>query len=129
MYDFCNQATEATWNRLAVDQQYQTPDTRSGVDFRIIELVNDHIGIAPQNIVIQRAALFAAVHHLYATNHYAHNPCRVQSNNDPLLSGPLCRVSRDANNNVRCINYILPLLSAGGVVDINGNRPNTTWLR
>lgn len=27
------------------------------------------------------------------------------------------------------INYLLPLLAQMGLVDINGSRPNTSWLR
>jgi len=94
----------------------------------ITQLNANQIEISPQNITVSRAALAEAVHYLRAHNHYAQNPCQIRSNNTPRLSGPLCSASRGVNANVRCINYILPLLSAADVVGISGQRPNTTWL-
>ena len=124
----CNPLIERAWDRLAVGQQYRTPDATVGVAFLITNLEADRIEIMPQNVTVTRAALGAAVHYLFTNNHYGSAPCQIRSNNDPEQSGPLCAASRIANNDVRCINYILPLLAAAAVVGINDQRPNSTWL-
>ena len=127
----CNQRaqlTEKTWARLAVGQEYRTPDARAGANFTITNFNENLITIEPQNITISRAAFDATIGYLLTQNHYLPNPCKVQSSNSPQQSGPLCSTSRAVNNNIRCINYILPLLSAAAIVGIGSKRPNTTWL-
>ena len=128
MCNLCNPLIQVSWNNLAVSHQYRTPDNQAGANFTIVRLTPTEIIIAPQNITISRASFDAAIHYLRHHNHYQNNPCRIASNNSPNLSGPLCSVARGANNNVRSINYILPVLAASNIVGINGRRPNTTWI-
>lgn len=128
MCNLCVDVVNGVWGNFPVGRNFRTPDASRGKDFEIAHVEDDRIIIAPQNIIIYREAFVRAIHYLRVHNHDINNPCEVRSNNDYNLAGPLCRASREANQNVRCINYVLPILSILGIVGIDENRPNTTWL-
>jgi hypothetical protein len=126
----CEATIRIVWGHLSVGQEYQTPDNRRGADFWIAQLTADRIRIRPQGIAVHREAFLATLHYLFENEHLEGNRCDIRSNNDPAagLAGPLCRAARRRNTNVRCINYVLPILSEAGFVGIDGRRPNRTWL-
>lgn len=107
---------------------YRTPDKFRGKEFVIDKATPHSIFIVPQRISINKEAFLKTVEYLRHNHHTENNPAKILSNNDPKLSGPLCKVSRDMNKNVRCINYIIPILRAKGIVGFNAERPNTTWI-
>ena len=128
MCTLCEETVTTIWQNLANRQTFRTPDSTKGKGFRITDLGNNSIYITPQKIEISRESFEKTIHYLKTNKHYANNPCEIRSNNDSSIAGPLCRSSREFNHNVRCINYILPILKAHGIVEINGNSPNKAWL-
>lgn len=128
MCNICEQQIEDVWSFMAIGQNFRTPDLQRGNNFHIANVEDNRIAIMPQNVSIYRDAFKRAIHYLRAHEYYADNPCEIRSNNDSNLSGPLCKESREGNENVRCINYILPILRTCGIVEIDGRRPNKTWL-
>jgi hypothetical protein len=99
------------WDNLLPNQTFTTPDAQKGVDFSLDRVENYQMTISPQNITISKAAFIAAVRYLRANGHDQHNPCQIRSSNDPASAGPLCLAVRQANNAIRWINYILPILA------------------
>ena len=128
MCQICNKEIDRIWNDLAEGHVYRTPDRINGVDFKIEEKATDKIKIKPQNISISKKSFLATVHYLLKNKHFEKKPCEIGSSNSRPKSGPLCIVSRDQSSNVRCINYILPILQKNQVVGIDSARPNKTWL-
>lgn len=128
MCNLCVEIVNRIWNNLIVGQMFRTPDLYIGKNYQITAIENNKISIAPQNIKIARESFEKAIHYLKTNEHYVNNPCEIRSNNDRYKAGPLCIASRDANQNVRCINYIVPILQAHRIVEIDSNRPNKTWL-
>lgn len=124
----CAQKLEETFRRMAVGQNFQTPDALLGRPFTIDMISPISVHIIPQNITISRAAFFEALHYLHSNGHISSNPCSIESSNEPNASGPLCQASRAQNGNVRCINYILPILENCNFVSINSQRQNSVWL-
>ncbi len=124
----CEIHIEGVWLHISVGLQFQTPDDLTPANFRISQVESEKIKIEPQGISITREAFVAALHHLRSNYHYSNNPVEIRSNNDRTLAGPLCVASRDGNHNTRCINYILPVLRSLGIVQVDGTRPNRTWL-
>ena len=124
----CEAAINQIWQRLEIGRRYQTPDNTRHAEFEIADINDQRILIAPQNIHINRRAFVATLDFLRSNNHSEDNPCIIRSSNDPEFSGRLCAVSRNENDNVRCINYILPILEEFNVVTTDGNRPNRVWL-
>lgn len=118
----------------------RTPDNINGVHFIIRDVNAGAIAIltgtqnrqtapdkAPVNIT--KAAFIAALDYLISHNHVdSTKRCEINARNSPDNAGDLCRASRAQNHNVRCINYILPILQYVSLVEIDGNRLNTTWL-
>lgn len=128
MHEKCKKAISKVWENLKVGNKYITPDDIRGVAFTITKLENDKIGISPQSIPIKRNAFVETLYYLLSNGHTENNKCKIESNNIFELAGPLCRASRKENNNMRCINYIIPILKNNGVVEYSGKRPNETWL-
>jgi hypothetical protein len=127
----CRIDADEIWPELASGQKFRTPDKRRGVDFQVASIAPEHMRIRTIGstfVPIHRQAFENAIHYLKTSNHYSDNPCAIRSNNDRELAGPLCVASRDGNHNVRCINYILPILESFRIVGIDGKRPNKTWL-
>lgn len=128
MCDHCEKITIKIWSKLEAGKRYRTPDLYKGKDFYIKEKTRHGIKIQPQNISITKEAFLAAVHYLIQNKHYFRNQCEIRSSNSRITAGPLCLTARDKNSNVRCINYILPILQAFQIVSIDPVRPNKTWL-
>lgn len=127
----CEDAINKIWENLTREQIYRTPDLNRGAIFKIIDVNKELIKISTrktQNILILKDAFISTVHYLKENHHYKSNPCEIRASNNRNMSGPLCKASRDKNYNVRCINYILPILSRNNIAGIDGNRPNKTWL-
>jgi len=128
MCNLCDREIAKIWNNLSPNQTFRTPDTQKGVDFSIERVDNGQLRISPQNIPVSKAAFAATLHYLKTNGHNEHNPCEIRSSNDPASAGPLCLTARQANSNIRCINYILPILAQHQIVRINPTRLNTTWI-
>ncbi len=117
------------WEGLKRGDTFRTPDNSRGVIFSIARVNADKLFIHPQQgVSIHHSAFIAALDYLLETNSGVTNKCEIRSSNDSRKAGPLFRASRDKNNNVRCINYIVPILRAYGIVDCSGDRPNKVWL-
>jgi len=125
-------ALDNRWHTLEVGLELTTPDNTSGSPFSIGLINHDMVEILTNggtSIEINRQAFISALEYLACNQHLENNPCRIGSNKDIQQAGPLCVAVRNANGvNVMIINYLLSLLSRMNLVEINGNRPNTTWL-
>jgi hypothetical protein len=131
MSESCIHKIERIWQILAPGQVFKTPDFLRGANFSISNIVSDRLKIRTKNdniVSISKDAFVNALYYLNINGHDKKNPCEIRSSTNPELAGPLCRISRQVTSNVRCINYILPILASFNLVAINGNRPNTTWL-
>lgn len=128
MCQSCTIHIDGVWQHINPYQPFRTPDNLHNAAYEISVKGDDKIHISPQNINIKREAFIKTLHYLRKNHNYSSNPCEIRSNNNPDLAGPLCIASRAANNNVRCINYILPILKSLNIVGLEGSRPNTTWL-
>jgi hypothetical protein len=124
----CEGRVQDFWGQMAVGQSFMTPDRIQGVPFEISQVGPASIRIAPQDITISRAAFDTTLTYLFHNGHGMDNPCLVGSSNSPAGSGALCASARGLNGNVRCINYILPIMQGWGVVGIHGGRNNSTWI-
>jgi len=128
MCQSCSNMVDLVWNFISVNRTYRTPDYVKGVLFEIEERNSYFIVISPQNIKISKKAFIATIHYLKSNQHSMSSPCKIKSSNAKATAGPLCAAAREENKNVRCINYILPILQEYLVVGINHAQPNTTWL-
>ena len=95
---------------MQTGRQYWTPDLYKGKEFCIEEKTNQKIKIKPPNISITKESFLATLHYLIQNEYHFKNQCEIRSSNSRKSAGPLCIASRDKNSNVRCINYILPIL-------------------
>ena len=115
---------------LQVGLQLRTPDNAVGAQFSIAQVgpTTITINLASGNTLsIISGAFTAAMHYLIRNGHDLANAIDIRSNNNPNLCGPLCHITRIKNNNVRCINYILPILQHFGYVGISGKKLNSCW--
>jgi hypothetical protein len=124
----CDAIIEELWQSLSEGQTYKTPDIYKGKIFTINFIEYNKIQISPQNISIYKKAFSVTLHYLIENDRNGNNPIEIRSNDDPEKSGPLCFEARRHNKDIRCINYILPMLCKNDIVGINGNRPNKTWI-
>lgn len=82
-------------------------------------------------VMIPRRAFEAALGYLLQHRHHAGNPCVIAAADAPEKAGPLCQASRQLPSGkygVRNITYVLPILQALGVVQINPQSPSSVWL-
>ena len=128
MCDHCNRIIDEIWPRLETGKRYRTPDLYRGKDFYIEEKTTQGVKIEPQNISVTKEAFLSALHYLIQNEHNFRNKCEIRSSNSRRTAGPLCLAARDKNSNVRCINYILPILQGFQIVGIDPVPPNKTWL-
>ena len=128
MCEHCQKIMNKIWLKLKIGRRYRTPDLYKGKDFCIEEKSSISIKIKPQNISITKKSFLAVLHYLIQNEHHFKNQCEIRSSNSRKAAGPLCLASRDKNSNVRCINYILPILQNFQIVGIDPVRPNKTWL-
>lgn len=122
------------------DGVLRTPDNINGVHFIIKDVDVDALAIltgtqsrqtasdkVPVNIT--KEAFIATLDYLVSHSHVDDTKrCKISASNKPEEASPLCRASRAQNHNVRCITYILPILQYFNLVEVDGNRLNTTWL-
>ena len=117
--------------RTMVGKRFKTPDRSRGVEFDLKQVRPDRVvietGQGPTRVPITLAAFVAAFEYLLKNGHDRNHPINVRAHNDPQLAGPLCRAARAKNSDIRCINYILPILAAMGYVGVDGHRPNRSW--
>jgi len=127
-----NAALDQRWSVLQIGLGLVTPDIASGSRFSLTSVNNNSVEITTNggtSITINRQAFFAALDYLVQNQHTANNPCQIGSNMNIGQAGPLCVATRNANGvNIMISSYTIPLLAAMNLVDIDGNRPNTTWL-
>jgi len=121
------------WGAVAVGQQFLTPDDASGKTFTVTSVSGTAITVATGGgtpIALNRAAFAAAIGHLLQHRHVGpQSRCNIESNKDIGRAGPLCVAARNANGvNVMVITYVLPLLAHMGLVEVDGDRPNSVWL-
>jgi hypothetical protein len=128
MCEACEKRISKIWPDIPKGSLYRTPDLHSGKAFSVGKKSPENIRIVPQNIIVTRSSFVAAIHYLFENRHYEKNPCEIRSSNSTKEAGPLCISSRDRNSNVRCINYILPILQSFLIVGIDSSQPNKTWL-
>jgi hypothetical protein len=129
MCDHCEKIINKIWPKLEVGRRYRTPDLYLGKDFYIEEKTNQRLKIVPQKkLSITKEAFIAALHYLIQNEHNFRNQCEIRSSNERKTAGPLCLAARDKNSNVRCINYVLPILQGFQIVGIDPVRPNKTWV-
>jgi len=118
------------WSILQQGQTLHTPSKEKS--FEISSIAPDKITIKTQGgteIEIRRRAFLATLSFLSENNHIASSKVKIGSNKDITKAGPLCIAARNANGpNVMVITYIIPILSKIGLVGIDDNRPNRTWL-
>ena len=124
----CERIINEIWPKLEIGKRYRTPDLKKGKDFYVEEKTTQGLKIVPQNISITKEAFLSALHYLIQNEHNFRNQCEIRSSNSRRTSGPLCLTARDKNSNVRCINYILPILQGFQIVGIDPVPPNKTWL-
>ena len=124
----CEKDINRVWASLKEGDTFRTPDNLKGAFFAISLIETDKVWIDPQRIFINRNAFIAALYYLMRKQNYVNNQCEIRSNNNSKNAGPLCQASRNENNNVRCINYIIPILKTKSIVDYSGERPNKVWL-
>lgn len=125
-----NQEIDVAIANLAIGSVFVTPDQAIGVPFTITDVTPRHVQIqlnSGNDMDISRQAFLSANDFLHNSGHNSSRPCPIASNNDHGQAGPLCQATRAANDNVRCINYIVPILAQIGAVSFSGARPNTCW--
>ncbi len=128
MCQSCQVHVDGVWQHLLIGNAFRTPDADRGKPFTIADVQARLIRIDPQRISISRTAFAAVLHYLRTNQHSsAARRCEIRSSNDPQLAGPLCQAARAGNADVRCINYILPILQSLGIVEVDSSRPNSTW--
>lgn len=120
------------WNSIPLHHPLSTPSDRKSLTVEAVLPDEIHIltaGGTPMKI--SRGAFYASLAYLLDHGHVASKPCVIDSNQQRDLAGPLCRAARDgntANGGTRVITYVLPILQAMGLVEIDSGRPNKTWL-
>lgn len=115
---------------LAENAEYFTPDKARCARFTVAEVTEDAVIITSARgarVRIAKVAFLVAYQYLKDHRHTERRPCEINSHNNSAQSGPLCLAARSVNRNVRCINYIIPMLASVGVVGFSGDRPNTCW--
>lgn len=127
MCQVCINTINGIWGGIIVGSSYKTPDNSKGKLFQITDRGPDAISIFPQKISISIESFIKALEFLVHNGHNINNPIEIGSSNDPNEAGPLCKAARSANNNTRCINYILPILASSNYVGLDGKIPNKVW--
>lgn len=128
-----NAAIQQQWNTIPTGTSLGTPTEKSSFTFN--EVTNDEAHITTSGgtpITINRAAFEAALLYLVEHGHSANDRCEIRSNKVYQEAGPLCRVTREANQpgseGRMVITYVLPILKAMGLVEISHESlPSTTW--
>ncbi len=127
---YCEWAIDKMWLRLEKADSFRTPDFQASSKFSIFTKEASQLVVSTQggaNVSISKGSFVAALHYLFENDHHKDNKCEIAADNDDKKSGPLCLATRNKNNNIRCITYIVPVLQNNGLVGICSNRPNKVW--
>jgi len=120
----------AFWDGIAQDKPLKTPDKGRTASFTVIRRSDSSLEVRTHKgntVRIRREAFGAVLRHLAQEHHGAERPCIVASSQH--RPGFLGFAAKQANDNAAVvITYILPILQDAGLVEIDGNRPNRTWL-
>lgn len=132
MLSIIRSALSQNWESLNIGLELETPDNATGSLYSISSINTESMEITTSGgtaIVINRESLVSTLEYLLTNLHLANKPCAVGSNKDINNAGPLCLAARNANGENRMvINYILPILSHLGLLQIDGTRPNSVWV-
>lgn len=121
----------ALWPELAkVGERYTTPDEQKGADFIVVESDESTISIKTTGgsiVQISRDSFIAALFLLIQEGHMSkERVCLIGANIcDP---GSLDSATRVQSGGTMVISYILSILAETGIVGIDGERPNVTWI-
>jgi hypothetical protein len=131
MTQLAARTVSSVWEMLGELGTLQTPSRRSefGVDSVTLDRVK--VAVGETTLVIPKAAFEAVLDYLYVNDHHAGNPCAINSDNEHLKAGPLCKVSRKLPTGTygpRNITYVLPILERVGVVEISPKLPTAVWV-
>lgn len=125
-----NSDFNAFWDGIAQDKPLKTPDKGRTASFTVIRRSDSGLEVRTHKgntVRIRREAFGAVLRHLAQEHHGAERPCIVASSQH--RPGFLGFAAKQANDNAAVvITYILPILQDAGLVEIDGNRPNRTWL-
>jgi len=125
-----NNDFNAFWDGIAQDKPLKTPDKGRTASFTVIRRSDSGLEVRTHKgntVRIRREAFGAVLRHLAQEHHGAERPCIVASSQH--RPGFLGFAAKQANDNAAVvITYILPILQDAGLVEIDGNRPNRTWL-
>lgn len=125
-----NNDFNAFWDGIAQDKPLKTPDKGRTASFTVIRRSDSSLEVRTHKgntVRIRREAFGAVLRHLAQEHHGAERPCIVASSQH--RPGFLGFAAKQANDNAAVvITYILPILQDAGLVEIDGNRPNRTWL-
>lgn len=132
MCHYCRCVIDKMWFQLKLDDFFRTPDYQVASSFTITQKYEDELVILTQNgstVAISKESFVEALHYLFSNDHHKGNQCDIAANNDEQIAGSLCQVTREQNNNTRCITYIAPILQNNGLIGIGSNRQprNKVW--
>ncbi|MFD1261257.1 hypothetical protein [Entomomonas asaccharolytica] len=119
------------WSQLRISQSFWIVDDIINEEFWIVDIDDITLEIRPQqNIKITKHAFVAVIDYLVEHNHFIDNACEVRTGDTYERSVPLSRVVQEANPYMTecCLNYVLAILKALGIVDITATRLNRVWL-
>jgi hypothetical protein len=118
-------ALDQCWNTFPNTQQLPLPSQAGFFDVTKRGTTAMDVTTAGQNSVkVPREAFVGALAYLIKGGYVKGNPCEIRNKYDN--PGPLAQAG--AVNGTQMIQYVLPILKAMGLVEINSDRPNTTWL-
>ena len=121
----------ALWAALSeVEATYTTPDQQKGSKFKVVGSDESTIRVQTTGasiITIRRESFIAAVSFLLKNGHVSiAQACGIGAKVDAPSS--LDEATRAHSGGTMVIPYILPILSKTGIVEIDGGRPNSTWI-
>ena len=130
MRELSNNDFNDFWEGIAQDIPLRTPDKGRTASFTVTRRNATGLEVRTNKgntVRIRREAFCAVLRHLARDHHGLERPCVVASSYD--VPGFLGFAAKQANDNAAVvITYILPILQDAGIVGIDGNRPNRTWL-
>ena len=130
MRELSNNDFNDFWEGIAQDKPLRTPDKGRTASFTVTRHNATGLEVRTNKgntVRIRREAFCAVLRHLAQDHHGLERPCVVASSYD--VPGCLGFAAKQANDNAAVvITYILPILQDAGIVGIDGNRPNRTWL-
>jgi len=124
-------ALNAAWLKICEPRKLSTPDKTAGKSFSVVSSDQNSVEImtnGDSKILIQRAAILAALRYLIQHQHNQNNPCEIRSDQNLEKAGELCKITSEKNSGTLVITYIVPMLASAGLANFSGDRPNKVWL-